>query len=553
MSESEVLGTEGLIRALHDKLFDDDDDLSLVKDGRFDSTELTKTEGLVTLFKKIDDFLSSKEKNWYIKTDKDLEQLNKADLFAEFAVCFFKTADKNKFTSSPLNFYNKSAKVPMNDFWVCLCRSVGIGVFQVEAWEQLTYELVQVDWKDLVEEHKNDDGGIDHYLNLGIEYPKWKTKLSRYQRPRRWDGKKSLGLAKSLKDGFPIPALIVFKDDDYEQYDVLDGQQRIHAIITTREEWVDQIPEHSKACVYVISAKDGANRIDTRKAVIRLYQRLNQGGVNLKKLEIFIGVFENKPIIDSLIKMVRDILSSDENKEDWKGYLAKIYKPKKGKKNLLSAERQYMEANELDLFDLLLRPLVYGMYLDEKLQFHGTTSNDGIEKLLEKNFSEEELENIVQRLTNSFESAYRVFPDCYLRMVKSKDGVSEEIQWQSSRTANKTATALQVGGFFATKKLTTVLTEHEIDIIHQLWIDFMNGVNKFEKNGYLDSNGIPSRQNTESLWRWQRNWVEELNPISKSLKEDTPESILEIERLIRNEGNEDLRKRLREMLDNMED
>ena len=251
--------------------------------------------------------------------------------------------------------------------------------------------------------------------------------------------------------------------------------------------------------------------------------------------------------------MVRDILSSDENKDDWKGYLAKIYKPKKGKKNLLSAERQYMEANELDLFDLLLRPLVYGMYRNENLQFRGTTSNDGIEKLLEENFSEEELDNIVQLLTNSFESAYRVFPDCYLRMAKSKDGVSEEIQWQSSRTANKTATALQVGGFFATKKPTTVLTEHEIDIIHQLWIDFMNGVNKFEKNGYLDSNGIPSRQNTESLWRWQRNWIEELFPISKSLKEDTPESILEIERLIRNEGNEYLRKRLREMLDNMED
>ena len=61
-------------------------------------------------------------------------------------------------------------------------------------------------------------------------------------------------LAKSLKDGFPIPALIVFKDDEYEQYDVLDGQQRIYAIITTREEWVDQIPEHSKA---KNSAKDG--------------------------------------------------------------------------------------------------------------------------------------------------------------------------------------------------------------------------------------------------------------------------------------------------------
>ena len=90
-------------------------------------------------------------------------------------------------------------------------------------------------------------------------------------------------------------------------------------------------------------------------------------------------------------------------------------------------------------------------------------------------------------------------------MAKSKDGVSEEIQWQSSRTANKTATALQVGDF-SQQKPTTVLTEHEIDIIHQLWIDFMNGVT-IEKNGYLDSNG-PSRQNTESLWRWQRNWVE---------------------------------------------
>ena len=30
----------------------------------------------------------------------------------------------------------------------------------------------------------------------------------------------------------------------------------------------------------------------------------------------------------------------------------------------------------------------------------GTTSNDGIEKLLEENFSEEELDNIVQVLTN---------------------------------------------------------------------------------------------------------------------------------------------------------
>ena len=51
MSESEVLGTEELIRSLYDKLFDNDE-LDLYKDGQFNSMRLTKTKELLLLSKK---------------------------------------------------------------------------------------------------------------------------------------------------------------------------------------------------------------------------------------------------------------------------------------------------------------------------------------------------------------------------------------------------------------------------------------------------------------------------------------------------------------------
>jgi len=136
----------------------------------------------------------------------------------------------------------------------------------------------------------------------------------------------------------------------------------------------------------------------------------------------------------------------------------------------------------------------------------------GIEQLLSHTYSEQECKRIIDTLDNAFTAAYSVFgiEGCFLRMAKGRDE-SGELLWQPSTRADKTATALQVGAFFATMKPRAVLGESETNTLSSRWIEFMNSAEGFDKTGYLGDRGQPGRQNSGSLWSWQRTWLKRLN------------------------------------------
>ena len=159
----------------------------------------------------------------------------------------------------------------------------------------------------------------------------------------------------------------MYKDVENYRYDVLDGRQRIHALISTKADWEGLVPPQSKARVYVISSDEKADKKVVRKALVLLYQRLNTGGVNLKPIEVRVGIYRRQQVLGELIKLVRDILSASteagkgDGRDTWQEYLLQ-----RGGQSLLDTEENYLLAHELDVLDTLFRPLIYGT-IDESI------------------------------------------------------------------------------------------------------------------------------------------------------------------------------------------
>jgi hypothetical protein len=533
VSDSEIKDSNQLINDIQSYLWSNQSE-------RLSVSNLTKADGLVKLFREIERKLIQDGDEWYIQPDFDFDKKReKKQLYSDFALHLFREQDRENFTSNPERYYNNNSKLPRWEFWAATCRALGLALTQHEFDEEdssgsvLDHELIQVEWEDLIETHKKEDGKVEYRLNLGDDHPAMKLSIRKYQRPRRWNSGRAITFARSLKTGFPIPPFFVYKDVENNRYDVLDGQQRIHALIDTKADWEGRVPPQSKACIFVISSGEDADEEDIRKALVLLYQRLNTGGVNLKPIEVRIGIHEDNSLLGELINLVRDILSTptEEGKGGWKGHMASIFTPKRGGKNLLDTEENYLLPHELDLLDTLFRPLIYGT-IDESiggLKYQGLTTMSGLDMLLHPTYSEDECKQIVNKLTNAFNAAYDAFnvAGCFLRMAKGHDE-NGGIIWQPSTRVDRTATALQVGAFFTAVKPRARLGPDEIDTLARRWVEFMNSEDEFSQTGYLDDRGQPGRQNTGSLWGWQETWLEAVKPSVEHLEEQMPEAFQEL-------------------------
>jgi len=239
-------------------------------------------------------------------------------------------------------------------------------------------------------------------------------------------------------------------------------------------------------------------------------------------------VHEDQYLLNQLIVLARDILSTstDEGKGGWKEHMASIFTPKRGGQSLLETEEHHLQAHELDLLDTLFRPLIYGTIDEaiEGLKFTGLPTMKGLEQLLSTNYIPFQCKLIVDRLANAFNAAYDAFSveGCFLRMAKGRDEQGE-VLWQPSTRVDKTATALQVGAFFSTLKPRAVLGKSEIDTLTSRWLEFINSEEDFKQTGYLDDRGQPGRQNSGSLWNWQRTWLEVVKPSTEHLVDQVPE------------------------------
>ena len=129
-----------------------------------------------------------------------------------------------------------------------------------------------------------------------------------YQRRITWDNKKRSKLIESLIINIPIPPIFLY-EFDYDKYEVMDGLQRITAIIdfydnkyrlTGLEEWKElegkrykDLPEKIREGIdrrqlqVITLLKESAASIERADRIKRLvFERLNTGGVKLLPQEI---------------------------------------------------------------------------------------------------------------------------------------------------------------------------------------------------------------------------------------------------------------------------
>lgn len=157
---------------------------------------------------------------------------------------------------------------------------------------------------------------------------KWLNLHPEYQRRLVWDVKKKSLFIESLLLNIPIPPIFLY-ESELNRYEVMDGQQRLNAVVDFYENgfalhgletWADintmtyrQLPEMLKrglnrrrlsATVVLIerTSEKQPEQTDVRKVV---FERLNTGGQNLNQQEIRNAIFTG-PFNDLLIRLSRN-------------------------------------------------------------------------------------------------------------------------------------------------------------------------------------------------------------------------------------------------------
>ncbi len=129
-----------------------------------------------------------------------------------------------------------------------------------------------------------------------------------YQRRRRWDAKRQSRLIESFIMNIPVPPIFIY-EKRYNQYEIMDGQQRVCAIkdfydnnleLCGLEQWPElngrkymTLPSKIKAGIdrraissIVLLKESTSNEEDALKLRQTVFERLNTGGVTLERQEI---------------------------------------------------------------------------------------------------------------------------------------------------------------------------------------------------------------------------------------------------------------------------
>src|SRR5947208_6293354 len=149
-----------------------------------------------------------------------------------------------------------------------------------------------------------------------LKRPGWMELRPFYQRRPRWDPVRQSKLIESFIMNVPVPPLFVY-ESDLAKYEVMDGQQRITAILdfyTNKlkleglEQWpelngriYDALPSEIKKGIdrrsisYIVLLKESASTTE-EEALLRqeVFERLNTGGIKLSKQEARNALYQGK-------------------------------------------------------------------------------------------------------------------------------------------------------------------------------------------------------------------------------------------------------------------
>ncbi len=167
-----------------------------------------------------------------------------------------------------------------------------------------------------------------HQILDFVDQKKWINLTPDYQRRKRWDNRKKSLLIESLLMNLPVPPVFLFEVDP-NRYEVMDGQQRLNAIIefysdqlalTGLESWsglegrkytecpprIQRGIDRRKISAVILSAdtsnKDGLDSHEIRREV---FERLNTGGEKLNAQELRNCLYSG-PLNDAIIELSRE-------------------------------------------------------------------------------------------------------------------------------------------------------------------------------------------------------------------------------------------------------
>lgn len=149
-----------------------------------------------------------------------------------------------------------------------------------------------------------------------LKRPGWMELRPFYQRRPRWEPARQSKLIESFIMNVPVPPLFVY-ESDLAKYEVMDGQQRITAILDFYknklkleglEQWpelngriYDTLPSEIKKGIdrrsisYIVLLKESATSADEESLLRQeVFERLNTGGVRLSHQEVRNALYQGK-------------------------------------------------------------------------------------------------------------------------------------------------------------------------------------------------------------------------------------------------------------------
>lgn len=179
---------------------------------------------------------------------------------------------------------------------------------------ELPMAKAKVTFKDLEERYQDEDRGVaqernDFLLPQILDFvnqKKWMNLQPEYQRRQVWDNKKKSQFIESLLMNLPVPPVFLF-EPEYSRYEVMDGQQRLSAIVafysnrvklTGLEYWPElngfyyaDLPpmiqrglDRRRLSAVVLQSSSREKKDDDLRRIV--FERLNTGGQKLNAQEL---------------------------------------------------------------------------------------------------------------------------------------------------------------------------------------------------------------------------------------------------------------------------
>ena len=249
-----------------------------------------------------------------------------------------------------------------------------------------------------------------------------------YQRRKRWNNKQKSRLIESFIMNIPVPPLFVY-EKDFNQYEVMDGQQRISALrefyngefkLTGLDIWPElngrtysKLPAQvrqgldRRSISYIIVLKESSEDEDSAVFLQQtVFERLNTGGVKLERQEIRNCLFQGK-----FNELLLELSANPLLREAWG---IPLIDAENSDDPTLSQNTTYLKMKDVELvlrFFALRHAEHYARGMQGFLDLYMSRA---------QHFNDEDLEVLRALFTETIETAHQIFKDLLFKPFSTK-------------------------------------------------------------------------------------------------------------------------------------